>query len=123
MNQRQAQFINAIKNLKDSLSSEVITPRDEAGAIKLFELTYELSWKVLKKHLEDKEGVITKSPRDAINEAYRVGLIKNETLWLEIIRVRNVSAHVYDEEGMEPVIKKLPGFLKEFEGLCERLNT
>lgn len=44
-------FFKALENLRRSLSSPITEPRDQSGIIKDFEMTYELSWKSLKKIL------------------------------------------------------------------------
>ena len=44
-------FKKALANLERSLASPISEPRDLSGILKDFEMSYELSWKVLKKRL------------------------------------------------------------------------
>ena len=46
-------FKKAHENLLQAVSTPVTEPRDLSGIIKDFEMTYELSWKVLKKVLRE----------------------------------------------------------------------
>ena len=37
-------------------------------------------------------------PRDAMKEAFRIGLIYNYDIWSDVINSRNQTSHIYDEE-------------------------
>lgn len=52
-NSSEVNFKRALQNLKRSIATPVLEPRDLSGIIKDFEMTYELSWKVLKKRLRN----------------------------------------------------------------------
>jgi len=76
------------------------------SAIKRFELCFELSWKVIKDYL-NKEGILCRSPRSCIKEAFSIGLIENEDEWLDILEDKNLSVHTYDEELAEELYSRL----------------
>ena len=44
-------------------------------------------------------------PRDAIREAYRVGLIEDGEAWMDTIKARNITLHVYDESMVEEILE------------------
>lgn len=70
------------------------------GVIVQFNLTFELAWKALKETLE-LYGVAeasTESPREIFKAAYKLGWLKDEKIWLDMLKKRNVAIHVYDEE-------------------------
>ncbi len=48
-------------------------------------------------------------PKDAFKIAFKLGLIENEELFLELIDARNKTAYVYSEEEA----KKIYSFIKE----------
>ena len=63
------------------------------------------------------------SPRAVLKDAYAAGVIMDADVWDEIIRSRNVTSHVYDEQtAIEvadrvcntylPVLKKLDNFYR-----------
>jgi nucleotidyltransferase substrate binding protein (TIGR01987 family) len=68
-----------------------------AGIIKMFEFTFELAWKTLKDYLYA-EGVVAKSPRQTIQEAFQMGIVDNGHHWMEALEARSRMAHTYDDE-------------------------
>ena len=69
------------------------------GVIGQFNLSFELAWKALQAVLQE-HGIIdfkSGSPREILQTAYRIGFIHNENVWLQMLRTRNISIHIYDE--------------------------
>lgn len=95
------------------------------GLIQRFEFTVELAWKSLKEYMEDQGSVLAvASPRSVLKEAYAIGAIKDDEVWEAIIRSRNITSHVYDEQtaidvadhicgDYLPVLQKLDSFYRE----------
>jgi len=92
-----------LKTTTELASPSVI---ERAGMIQFFEMTFELSWKVLKDYLEE-EGYIIKSPRDAFKQAFQIQLIDNGQMWLEALRDRNLTVHTYQEQTAIEVEAKI----------------
>jgi len=93
-----------------------------AGFIQLFEMTFELSWKVMKDYLEN-EGYILKSPRDTIKQAFRSGLIRAGHDWIEALTSRNETTQTYDEEKIVSLIEEIrTRYLPLFSELHEKLS-
>jgi nucleotidyltransferase substrate binding protein (TIGR01987 family) len=110
-------FMKAFQSLKESLEIPITTKRDLSGIIKDFELLYELSWKVLKLHLE-LAGHQTNNARHAFSVAYQLGLLKDENVWLQIIKDRNMTVHTYDEKFAREMVKRIETlYFKAFESL------
>jgi nucleotidyltransferase substrate binding protein (TIGR01987 family) len=90
---------NAVARLEEGaakLNSNDDLYRD--GVIQRFEFTFEFIWKTLKAYLEE-EGLQTLgSPKSVLREAYAVGIIDDEGLWLDILRDRNLTSHTYQQE-------------------------
>ena len=106
----------AYKSLKEAVDEPIKNNRDKAGIIKKFEFVYELSWKAMKRKLED-EGQITSTPRDVINRAFKNDYILDENLWLEIIKDRNLAVHTYDQQLADLLVERIQkkytvGFLR-----------
>ena len=83
-------------------------------AAKRFEFTYEMAWKALKRLL-DFLGIDARTPRAIFKEAYAHGLITDEQVWLDMIEMRNLSSHIYDEHEISPLLTQLERFLTAFE--------
>ena len=70
---------------------------DRAAVIQAFEFTFETFWKAFKKVVEA-QGQVAPFPRAAIAGAFQLGVITDENTWLDMIRDRNQTSHVYNEE-------------------------
>lgn len=66
------------------------------ATIQIFEYTFELYWKLFKK-ICFAEGREVNSPRSALQQAYVIGLIHHEQIWLEIMEDRNLTSHTYKQ--------------------------
>lgn len=68
------------------------------GIIGQFHLTFELAWKALREVLLI-HGVSTAasgSPREILKAGYQYHFIDNEELWLNMLKRRNLTAHIYN---------------------------
>jgi nucleotidyltransferase substrate binding protein (TIGR01987 family) len=91
-------------------------------ATKRFEFTYEMAWKSLKRAL-DYLGIDARSPRPIFKEAYTQGLLQDEQVWLDMIEMRNLSSHVYDEFEISRILTELERYLAAFESLHAKLKA
>ncbi|NPA54442.1 MAG: nucleotidyltransferase [Aquificae bacterium] len=91
------------------------------SAIKRFELCFELSWKTLKDFL-NKEGLFCRSPRSCVKEAFSIGLIENEEVWLDILEDRNLSIHTYNEELAEELYFRLKNHFVAMSNLLKEIK-
>lgn len=98
--QRFANYEKSLGHLKTTVEKDVLNEIEKAGLIQFFEVTFELSWKVMKDFL-NAEGYEVKSPRESIKKAFEYGLIQNGTLWLEALEKRNLASHTYDDKILE----------------------
>jgi nucleotidyltransferase substrate binding protein (TIGR01987 family) len=67
--QRFQNFERVLLCLEEAINISTPSVVERAGMIQFFEMTFELSWKVLKNYLED-GGYRVKSPREAIKLAF-----------------------------------------------------
>ena len=84
----------ALKQLVAFLDVPVVSDRDRAGVIQAFEFTFEAVWKLLK-HLAESEGLAAESPKRALIAGYKIGVIEDENLWLNMLADRNLTSHIY----------------------------
>lgn len=111
----QQRFENFKKAL--SLYSGAVRPKmsrlEEEGLIQRFEYTFELAWKYLQDLLQERGYSNVRGPRPVIEQAFQDGLISDGTLWLEMLKARNETTHLYNEVIFADIIKKVKtSFLK-----------
>lgn len=115
-----ASFEKSLKRFEEILKEEkTIANRD--SAIKRFEFTVELAWKSIQKFLREQE-IICRSPKECLKEAFKFGLIEDDSRWIEILEDRNLTVHAYDEEMAEAVYNRLPKYLEVFNLLKQKLE-
>ncbi len=76
------------------------------GTIQRFEFAIELFWKTLK-YLLSREGVETHTPRESLQRAFQAGWLMDETAWLQMLKDRNETSHVYDEAVAKAIYRRI----------------
>jgi len=113
-------FQQAVERLDGALQQEKNEYMRDS-AIQRFEFTFDLAWKTMKAVLEE-EGVICSSPKSCLQASYRNGLVDYDTIWLEMLKLRNETTHTYNESMAEIVYAELPKYLTVFKDLSSRLQ-
>lgn len=120
--QRFENFEKAYQVLAKYAKQPMQTELERAGLIQLFEMTFELAWKVLKDYLEA-EGFIVKSPREAIKNSFQFGIIEEGHIWIDALSYRNLTAHTYDIALAENLVKEISEvYFPELQKLYEKLS-
>lgn len=91
-------FCKSLKNLEKSLDADPKADFVLEGTVLNFNLTFDISWKVMKDILIKKLeilGFAVGSPRETLQQAFTNGIIDDDR-WLEMLRARNQLAHDYD---------------------------
>lgn len=98
------------------------------GIVGQFQLTFELAWKALQAvlQLHSVEDAETGSPREILKLGYKTGFLNDADVWLLMLKKRNLSVHIYDEEEVDSLIVLIrdsfvPGFAALAEVLGEKL--
>lgn len=81
---------------------------EKAGVVQLFEVSFELSWKVLQAHLSEL-GFIENNPRDVLKRAFASEIIVNGEVWLRALADRNTTTHIYDEVRFSEILSLIRG--------------
>lgn len=115
------QYQKAVKRLDEILKKEK-NDINRDSAIKRFEFTFDLSWKVIKAYLEEEKGITCISPKECFREGYRTGLIDYDELWLKITDWRNEAVHTYSEKFANALYAKLPRVFKCFKILENQIK-
>jgi len=113
----------ALASLDKALA--ITEPDDLArdAAIQRFEYTYELCWKMMKRHLEWNGTLDTYrlSKKDILRQAARAGLIGDPERWFLHHDARNESSHAYNENIAVKVFSGLAGFAADAHELLDNL--
>jgi nucleotidyltransferase substrate binding protein (TIGR01987 family) len=104
--QRFANFEKAFLLLQSALAVENPSIIERAGIVQFFEITFELSWKLLKDY-EESAGFIIKTPRDAIKQAFQAGIVSDGHGWIDTLQDRSLTLHVYHEDMALEVDRKI----------------
>ena len=84
-------------------------------------------WKTLKRALEF-EGLSPKTPRDSVKEAFRIGWLHDEAVWLDMLDHRNTTSHAYLSDELvaanyRDIAKVTPLIRTTFDFLAQRYRT
>ncbi len=115
--------LNVLKNADFELANNNEIYR--TGIIGQFNLTFELSWKALKEVLKihGAEGAETGSPREILQLGYKFGFVNDSAVWLAMLKKRNTSVHIYDEEEIDEMILLIrDSFIPAFTVLKDTLQ-
>ena len=98
------------------------------GVIGQFNLTFELAWKALQEilRLHGAEGADTGSPREILQLGYKLGFVNDAAVWLLMLKKRNTSVHIYNEQEVDEMIllirdSFIPAFVALEKTLREKL--
>ncbi len=76
---------------------------EKMALIQAFEFTFELAWKTMKDYLEE-EGFQVDSPKSVIRQAFQSRYIDNAEVWMEAMKMRNLTVHTYNTKIMEETV-------------------
>mgnify|MGYP004505083165 FL=1 len=95
------------------------------GIIGQFNLTFELAWKALQEilKLHGASGAETGSPREILQLGYKLGFLNDSAVWLLMLKKRNVSVHIYNEDDIDEMILLIrDSFIPAFSALEKTLQ-
>ena len=123
-------FLNCLDVLKQadfSLAAENEIYR--TGIVGQFNLTFELAWKALQQVLRvhGVQEAETGSPREILQLGYKVGFIEDSSVWLLMLKKRNLSVHLYNEAEIDELLilirdKFIPAFWQLGKTLQQKLS-
>jgi len=120
--------LSPLRKALASLELALAQPKTEFirdSVIQRFEYTYELSWKLLKRHLENDEGVENTDQltrKQLFRVALEKGLIRTVEDWFAYHRARNNTAHAYNESTAEEVYETAIRFAPDARALLDELE-
>lgn len=124
--QRFNHFIKALSQLKEAVElaeQRPLSKLEEQGLIQAFEFTHELAWNTLKDFLENRGVLNLYGSKDVTRWAFRTGLIENGEAWMDMVKSRNLTSHIYDEATTAQISSAIRGaYFTEFEALRIKLD-
>lgn len=111
-------YSSALETLKQAKDQDLENEFVQGGVISKFSLQFELGWKLMKELLkyEGDKTAATGSPREIIKAAYAYYDWMDEEIWLQMLRDRNDTAHIYDAALAEQLVATIiDRYIPEFE--------
>lgn len=121
--------LTPLRNAIQSLDAALAKDKDEFirdSVIQRFEYTFELSWKLLERHLElelGRENVDRLSRRDLCRVGAEKGLIRDSAKWFEYHSARNITSHAYNVSLADQVYEVARVFSSDAHFLLDKLVT
>ena len=121
---------NALTRLAEGYvryQSDVSDIQIRDGLIQRYEFTYEISHKMLKRHLEmtaaNPEAFDALPFADLIRTGNEQSLLKSDwSAWKVFREMRAKTSHTYDEDIAQTVVQVIPAFIEEIDFLVKRLD-
>lgn len=123
--QRLSNYNKALAQLSDAVElarERVLSELEQQGLVQAFEFTHELAWNTLKDFLEYRGNRDIYGSKDATREAFKLGLIENGEIWMDMIQSRNKTSHTYNEETVKEIVTAIDAdYFDEFKALQLKL--
>lgn len=114
---------DALERLEEVIDMPLDDRRIIADAtIQRFEFTFELFWKTLKRVLLQ-EGIDAKTPKETLQKAFQLKWIDSEELWINMLRDRNETSHIYDEEKAKEIFEHIKVYFPSLKSAYELLSS
>lgn len=124
--QRYSNYQKALSGLQEAVDiagNRPLSKLEQQGVVKAFEYTHELAWKTMKDFLSDQGEQILYGSKDTSRLAFKLGLIDNGDVWMDMIKSINLSVHTYNENTALEIVKKIcDNYIEEFLLLREKLQ-
>jgi len=131
--QRFSNYNKAFFKLEEATSSVdfndenlqgVLSDLEKEGLLQRFEYTHELAWKVMKDYAEYQGAIDIGGSRDATREAFKMGLIQNGEVWMDMIKSRKLTTHTYNEATADDIFLKIvTQYFAEFKAFRIKMES
>lgn len=125
--QRFSNYKKALVVLRDAVAlhkQRELSRLEKQGLIQAFEFTHELAWKTIKDFLVSRGTASIFGSKDATREAFKLELIEDGDVWMQMISSRNLSSHTYDETTANEIVKQIvEAYAPAFENMLKRFTA
>jgi nucleotidyltransferase substrate binding protein (TIGR01987 family) len=108
--QRLSNFVAALQQLEAAVQlsqQRALSELEKQGLIQVFEFTHELGWNVLKDYLKYQGITGLIGSRDTCREAFQKNLIYDGEAWMDMIKSRNLTSHIYQKKVADSIISNI----------------
>lgn len=106
--QRFQNFKKAFLQLEKAVAIKDPDIIQQQGIVQCFEYNFELAWKTLQDFLAGERGYVdVRGPRPVIELAFQDGILQDGVKWLEMLKNRNLTSHLYDEQEVQKILEKI----------------
>ena len=125
---QRLQNFTRVKNMLDEVNNRTLEEMDSleiAGAIHLFDLTFELAWKTLRDYMIFQgESERLDFTREVLQVWFSRGYLVDMNTWVQMLTDRNTSTHEYDEKNASQVVKNIQtSYISTLGNLHEKLSS
>ncbi len=121
---RYNSFCKSLSNLTKSKTADMNADFVLEGTIQIFNLTFDIAWKVMKDILVKQMGMVDfalGSPREVLRAAFNNGIIDDDN-WMKMLNCRNQLAHDYDgsyaREVFQTIVTIYYDLFTKFKSKC-----
>jgi len=100
-------FLDDENELESENLGHVVDELIKEGLIQRFEYTHELAWNVMKDYAYFQGNSTVGGSRDATREAFKLQIIDDADIWMDMIQSRNKTSHTYNEETANEIFSKI----------------
>ena len=115
------QYVSHLRILSRAFDEDLTNDFIVSGIIDKYYIQFELGWKVLKELLRYEganQAATGYSKENYKKSAYAYYDFIDESVWLEMLRDRNDTTHIYNEEAARQLVNKvLDSYINEFQVL------
>ena len=119
-------FKKSFENLSKAKEEDKSNVFILSGTIMIFNLTFDLAWKVIREVLKEEFGIVdfpSGSPKETLKKAASVNLISSD-VWLDMLIDRNDLTHDYDFDlAKEKCDKIIDRYISVFESFENKINS
>ena len=112
----------ALDRLQEALAEPSTNKLAIDGTIQRFEFALKLFWETLKRLLAA-EGVESSTPRETLKHTYRAGWLNDESAWLQMLKDRNETSHVYSEEMAQRIYDSIRANFPEMQSAYDHARN
>ncbi|HLP56531.1 MAG TPA: nucleotidyltransferase substrate binding protein [Fluviicola sp.] len=98
---------NTAHDVEDDDTWELMDEMRKESLIQRFEYTHELGWNVMKDYAHFQGNPSVAGSRDATREAFKLQLINDGEVWMDMIKSRNLTTHTYNEDTANEIFMKI----------------
>lgn len=110
-----------LDRLGEALQEPETTALIVDGTIQRFEFVIEIYWKTLKRLLAA-EHIQVATPREALQQAYRAHWLNDEQMWLQMLKDRNETSHIYNEQMARQIYERIRTYFPELQSTYRSLR-